>query len=234
MKKDNFTKSLIQRSKTYLYINNKDNSIPSIIPDSVTHLNFGHYFNQPLKKDNNSKSIIPDSVIYLTFGNEFNQPLEKGDIPDSVTHLTFGQDFNQELRKGDIPDSVTHLTFGKNFNKPLNDDNLPSNLIEIILDDIYSLRLLKTNKNIVIGIKLIYKVINNIICNKIYNININKSISFPNKYFLNIFIEKHMTKDKFIGQIIFKELIEKILHYDRLKRISNEYNIDVADLLNIY
>ena len=55
---------------------------------------------------------IPDNVTFLKFGKYFNQPLKECDIPNSVTHLTFGFHFNQHLKDGDIPDSVTHLTVG--------------------------------------------------------------------------------------------------------------------------
>jgi hypothetical protein len=40
---------------------------------------------------------IPNSVTHLTFGHHFNQILKKYHIPNSVTHLTFRNDFNQIL-----------------------------------------------------------------------------------------------------------------------------------------
>ena len=79
------------------------------LPISVTHLTFGHYFDQSIEKG------IPNSVTHLTFGWRFNQSIEKG-IPNSVTHLTFENNFNQSIEKG-IPNSVTHLTFGDHFNQ---------------------------------------------------------------------------------------------------------------------
>ncbi len=47
-------------------------------------------------------------------------------------------------------------------------------------------------------------------------------------------IEENLTKDKLIGNIIYKELIEKILNPKRLLYISNTYNIKLDELLNLY
>src|SRR5579872_6228717 len=88
------------------YVNLKDR-----IPNSVTHLTFGYYFNQDIK------DCIPNSVTHLTFGAFFNQDIKEC-IPNSVTHLTFGVSFNQDIKEY-IPYSVTHLTFGINFNKDI-------------------------------------------------------------------------------------------------------------------
>ncbi len=47
-------------------------------------------------------------------------------------------------------------------------------------------------------------------------------------------IKKNLTKDKLIGNIIYKELVEKILNPNRLLYISNTYNINIEQLLNLY
>ena len=88
-------------------------SINGCIPNSVTHVTFGDYFDQPIE------DCIPNSVTHLTFGFDFNQPIN-GCIPDSVTHLTFGFYFDQPI-KHCISDSVTHLTFGVCFNQTIKD-----------------------------------------------------------------------------------------------------------------
>ena len=75
---------------------------------------------------------IPNTVTHLTFGHHFNQVLKKDDIPNYVTHLTFGYNFNQKLTKNVIPNSVTHVTFGYSFNQILKKDDLPNKLIEVI------------------------------------------------------------------------------------------------------
>ena len=92
---------------------NKNTINKYTVPNSVTHLTFGYYFNQ------NINDCIPNSVTHLTFGDWFNQDI-RGCIPDSVTHLTFGNNFNQNIRDC-IPGSVTHLTFGDEFNQNIHD-----------------------------------------------------------------------------------------------------------------
>ena len=74
-----------------------------IIPENVTHLTFGAFFEKHV--------IIPQNVTHLTFGDNFNK---KVIIPENVTHLTFGCNFNKKVI---IPENVIHLTFGDNFNK---------------------------------------------------------------------------------------------------------------------
>jgi len=93
---------------------------------------------------------IPNSVTHLTFGYYFNQELTKGSIPNSVTHLTFGYFFNQVLKEGVIPNSVTYLTFGYYFNQKLN-YIITDNLIELLVSKNYTQTYLKLNKDILIG-----------------------------------------------------------------------------------
>ena len=190
------------------------------IPNSVTHLTFGSHFNQRLKEGD-----IPNKVTHLTFGSYFNQLIKPEDIPNSVTHLRFGYDFNQPLKEGVIPNSVTHLTFGHNFNQELN-YFITDNLIELIIPKYYIISKVKSNKNILIGY-----LNNDNYCytyNK-YNILIhhNKKIEFDN-YISN------MDVNKLKGKIIMKELVEKVFHPTRLLNISNQYNIDFIDLIEIY
>ncbi|AUV58686.1 F-box and FNIP repeat-containing protein, partial [Bandra megavirus] len=89
----------INRFKKIKYLANSN-----YIPNGITHLTFGDYFNQ------NITGCIPDSVIHLTFGDYFDQDITDC-IPDNVTHLIFGWVFNQDITNC-IPASVTHLTFG--------------------------------------------------------------------------------------------------------------------------
>jgi hypothetical protein len=90
-----------------------NNPINNCIPSFVTHLTFGYYFNQPIN------DCIPSSVTHLSFGWFFDQSINNC-IPSSVTHLTFGGRFNQSINNC-IPSSVTYLTFGWHFNQPIND-----------------------------------------------------------------------------------------------------------------
>ena len=56
---------------------------------------------------------IPNSVTHLTFGNYFNKPI-KNCIPNSVTHLTFGHWFNQNINDC-IPNSVYSFNIWSSF-----------------------------------------------------------------------------------------------------------------------
>ena len=86
----------------------------SILPNSLTHLKFGKFFNQPVDK-------LPNSLINLEFGFEFNQSVDN--LPNTLTYLKFGQYFNQPVtyqteisQNGKsptlLPNSLTHLVFG--------------------------------------------------------------------------------------------------------------------------
>ena len=65
-----------------------------------------------------ASDMLPGRVTHIIFGHEFNQLLAKGALPSTVTHLTC-YEFNQPLAKGVLPSTLTHLTFHYNFNQPL-------------------------------------------------------------------------------------------------------------------
>ena len=109
--------------KNFKYITYLDNCTG--IPNYVTHLTIGHYFNQKIK------DYIPNTVTHLTFVYYFNQKIQNN-IPNSVTHLTFGQGFNQKI-KGLILNSVTHLTFGGDFNKDIR-NSIPNSVTPCGID----------------------------------------------------------------------------------------------------
>ena len=103
------------------------------LPDSLTHLTFGWYFNKSVLLPNslidlifgnffNQSVLLPNSLIYLTFGWHFNQSVL---LPNSLTHLTFGYAFDKNIR---LPTFLTHLICNKNFNKNI---ELPENLLFI-------------------------------------------------------------------------------------------------------
>lgn len=96
------------------------------IPNSVTHLDLGYVFNQPLQAGH-----IPVSVTHLVLSDYYDIPLEMGHIPDGVTHLTLGVRYNQPLQVGSIPNSVTHLMIGGLFRQNLEPEHLPENLVAI-------------------------------------------------------------------------------------------------------
>src|SRR5207244_4297204 len=60
----------------------QSNSLPitkEVLPNSLTQLTFGYYFNQPI-----TKKVLPNSLTQLTFGDYFNQPITKEVLPNSL------------------------------------------------------------------------------------------------------------------------------------------------------
>ncbi len=57
---------------------------------------------------------------------------------------------------------------------------------------------------------------------------------YREKFFFDSYIEQNLVKDKLIGNIILKALIEKVFHPNQLLNICNIYNIDFDNLLKIY
>lgn len=99
----------------------------SLIPDSVTHLFFGIYFNQPLE-------FLHNSVTHISLGHCFNQDIDF--LPDSIVYLRLGCNFCRSLNN--LPESlqyldVSEITFFCRFNDKehmITDliDNPPPNL----------------------------------------------------------------------------------------------------------
>ena len=85
--------------------------------DKIKHLLFIKNFKEIHYLSNDTN--IPNYITHLTFGNYFNKEI-KNCIPDNITHLIFGWKFNQEI-KDCIPNNVTHLIFGNNFNQVIKD-----------------------------------------------------------------------------------------------------------------
>ncbi len=226
---------------------------PGDIPDSVTHLTFGFNFNQPLKPGDIPNNVqylifgygfrrplkpgdIPNSVQYLKFIG-YNQPLKKGDIPESVAYLDF-RNFDQPLKQGDIPHNVKYLGFNCYFRQKLSADILPKNIIEIQVE-LYSDDQQNNNGDVYYAIKDILNKNNILICYHIeYELtlkyNNNFTIDLENKYYIHKYIQKYLTKDKLIGNIIYNELNERVLNPSRLQNICNQYNITMDQLMNCY
>lgn len=105
-----------------------------VVASSVTTVQFGQYFNQPISKlppsltsltfgsDFNSTFVLPDTLLHLEFGKSFNNPLKH--LPPSLATLIFGDQFSQPLPS--LPPSLTTLSCGLVFNHPL--PSLPDRL----------------------------------------------------------------------------------------------------------
>jgi len=126
---------LITMSIEYLTFRDDFNKCIADLPTKITHLTFGHRFNQSITERilGFAGSIyiksIPNSVTHLTFGDDFNKPTFGG-IPNSTTHLKFGKNFNQFLcTNKEMP--LTHLTYD------VQDKYMPPSVIELTLSKDY-------------------------------------------------------------------------------------------------
>ena len=166
--------------------------------------------------------------LYLYYLNNFiNIYLKKELIINNNIDTYFKCYLYQTLRDGDIPESesVTHLQFEYYFNQELNNNNIPIKLIEIIIYNNYIFlnSFVNTNNNIFIGI-----------------MNHNRYFINYKKYFMEIDYNDKLDFNKFIsniniiGKIIFKELVEKIFHPNRLLKICDKYNINFTDINDYY
>ena len=136
-----------------LYFNDNFNTPlqPGSIPSSVTYLQLGKSYNQPLPLnlfpsssslrhlvlgDRFNRSIepgvLPPSLRRLSLGFDFNRPLLPGSLPEGIQWLEMGRLFNQSIPPGVLPRSLTHLRL-YHFDKPLQMGSLPSQLIHLSL-----------------------------------------------------------------------------------------------------
>jgi hypothetical protein len=82
-------------------------SLKSRIPQTITHLTFGHCFNE-----NILGGTLPLNLLHLEIGSSFNSVLV---LPSKLTTLRLGDSFtDQNLLRTAIPTSVTELRLGKN------------------------------------------------------------------------------------------------------------------------
>jgi hypothetical protein len=107
-----------QFNKNIGHVNCYDDSCPRNLPDSLTVLRLGYFFDQNV--DN-----LPKNLLDLTFGANFNQNVDN--LPTKLTNLTFGDNFNQNV--DNLPKKLTHLIFGLFFNKKV--DNLPNSITHL-------------------------------------------------------------------------------------------------------
>ncbi len=217
----------IPNNVNYLQFDDDFNEIieVGVIPNHITFIHFGDDFNQPLKP-----GIIPNSVTHIIFDYGFNQPLKIGDIPNSVTNLSFGQTFNQLLASNVIPNSVICLEFGLDFNQPFYEKVLPESVKYLFLSRKY-------NQDLSNILSRIYTNLTLIISNdKLYKKYISE-VSYPfNKFISNVFSSENeyiLLRNK-LKKVYHEELIEKVLHPERLHQIAKLYHIDFIDLIDNY
>lgn len=110
------------------------------IPSSITHIQFGHNFNQDIcnivilgendlmeefvlgEKFNQLVNNLSPNLKFISFGYDFNHPVDN--LPNQIEFIKFGHNFNHPVEF--LPNSLKHIIFGNSFNFSI--DNLPSSI----------------------------------------------------------------------------------------------------------
>ncbi len=208
-------------------------------PESVIIICFGFYFNKSLHTLNN-KRVLPNSLLYLSLDCCFNQKLEIGNLNDGLKCLELGYSYLHQIMPNTIPKTVLYFKIGLLYRHIIDDTMLPPNLIELCIEKRFDTRFIKTDKNFLI-VKyddvLSYSDACEIDFNSyhytnqnVYNMEKSDDFQISSDYLKNIF-NSHIvkiTRDKLIGNIIFKELTEKVFDPKRLVKICKKYDIEFA------
>ncbi|KAK5577480.1 hypothetical protein RB653_002421 [Dictyostelium firmibasis] len=124
---------------------------PDLLPNSITSIIFGKYYNTFIPKKINSLSNLSSiefghyfnksfnfktlvNLKTIKFGYSFIEPLINCKFPPNLTSLTFGFSFNNNIPIGyfiNLP--LKQLSFGGFFDKPIYDKTLPPTLISLDL-----------------------------------------------------------------------------------------------------
>ncbi|KAM9969897.1 hypothetical protein ACTFIR_001734 [Dictyostelium discoideum] len=97
-------------------------------PQSITSIDLGPHFNQPLTKDH--IGIFPNSLKELAFGF-YNHPIPIGLLPNQLKTLSFKNGFNQIIEIGSLPSSLTSLNLSLSYKKSILPNALPSSIIHL-------------------------------------------------------------------------------------------------------
>jgi hypothetical protein len=138
------------------------------LPEGITHIIFGNFFNQSIDKLPNTVKCIAlwaymflkgtikfgysfnqtincysESLICIFFGDEFNKPVDN--LPNTITKLIFGRDFDQLINN--LPKNIISLGFGRDFNQPIHD--LPDTITHLRLGKSFNQSLDKLPKSLI-------------------------------------------------------------------------------------
>ncbi|KAN0038828.1 hypothetical protein ACTA71_001019 [Dictyostelium dimigraforme] len=97
-------------------------------PQSITSIDFGQHFNQPLTTQH--IGLFPISLRELAFGR-YNHPIPLGLLPNQLKSLSFRNCFNQKIEIGTFPSSLTFLNLSPAYKKSIHPNALPSSIIHL-------------------------------------------------------------------------------------------------------
>ena len=95
-----------------------DSAVDGHIPEGITEIEFGLYFNQSVNK-------LPSNLTCLKLGGSFDKEIDC--LPQSLTKLDVEDTFNRKI--DDLPSGLKTLILGECFTQSI--DKLPSNLNSI-------------------------------------------------------------------------------------------------------
>ncbi len=182
------------------------------------------------------EGVIPSSVKKLHLGNSYNHPLQKGSIPNGTEYIFFGNAFSQNINSDVIPYSVGRIHIGEKYDEKIN--IVGTNIYEIIYhEDKYPniegyneadrkpILCKYTEMDIGDGV-FMYTYNDEFYCGF--------DLTYQNMDIFHKFLDDNFSKNKLFGQVIYKELVEKIFNPKRLKKLSHEYGISIINLLEKY
>ena len=103
-------------------LDDNNNVISRVLPDSLTELHFGNRFNQVF-----GVNILPSRLCELTFMDQFNQ-INDSVFPTSLETLELGCYFDEEIKQHVLPPALTSLKFGAFYNRSFKKRTLPTTL----------------------------------------------------------------------------------------------------------
>eukprot|EP01133_Synstelium_polycarpum_P008959 gene8959-10507_t len=97
--------------------------LPECIPTSITHLNLGNGYSEPIHP-----GTLHEGLISLQLGYNFNQPLQLGSLPSTLINLELGTCFDQPFPIGSLPANLESLTVSHSFQTLIMPAALPRSL----------------------------------------------------------------------------------------------------------
>ena len=104
-----FKENDISKYFNHILYDCKDPIRPGDVPNHITHLEFGHFFNHPIQPD-----IFSSNLHTLTFGYCFNQNFV---LPDTIKSLTIKGRYDKKITT--LPTKLQELIMNGQFNQPL-------------------------------------------------------------------------------------------------------------------
>lgn len=77
-------------------------------------------------------NVLPNSLTHITFGHCYNQKIDKFVLPNSLKYIRFGLFYNQKIIRDILPNSLECVMIGINSHDGDNGDIIPDKLVDIL------------------------------------------------------------------------------------------------------